>query len=165
MRVWGGFRLLVALLILGAFAAVASGAYSAGYVAGAGTTATNTSPWVYGGFYGISGIVGLIVTIIILVIILRILSLIFWHRDPWGSWTGEGPRPGAEGTATYHGWYPGWHHGHRWYARQAAFEEWHRRAHESRPEQTPNGGATGGPANGGQSAAGPSSGGPWGGQI
>jgi uncharacterized membrane protein len=152
MRVWGGFRLLVALLILGVFAAVASGAYSAGYVAGAGTTATNTSPWIYGGFYGISGIVGLIVTILILVIIFRILSFVFWRRaferGPWG--------PGAEGTATYQGRYPGWHHGRRWHARQAAFEEWHRRAHETRPDQ---------PANGGQSATGPSSGGPWGGQI
>jgi hypothetical protein len=165
MRVWGGFRLLVALLILGAFAAIASGAYSAGYVAGAGTTA-NTSPWVYGGFYGISGIVGLIVTVIILVIIFRILSLVFWHRfHTWGSWTGEGPRPGTEGTATYQGWYPGWHHGRRWYARQAAFEEWHRRMHEAGPGQAPDGGQSNSGQTGGQSSTGPSSGGPWGGQI
>jgi hypothetical protein len=141
MRVGGAFRLLVALLILGAFAAVASGAYSAGFVAGAGSTATSTSPWVYGGFYGVSGIVGLIVTVIILIIIFRVMSLLFWHRfHTWGSWADSGPRTGTEGTATFEQWHPGWHggwHSRRWEARQAAFEEWHRRAHQpaAGPEQ------------------------------
>jgi uncharacterized membrane protein len=157
MRTRGFFRLLIALLVLGAFAAVASGAYSAGYIAGAGSTASN--PWVYGGFYGLSGIFGLIVTIFILVIIVRILSMLFWGRHhSWaGSGAGDQAGPGAPGAAGQGGpgpWYPGWHHG--WYGgrRQAMFDEWHRRAHEAQTNQQPGGPSTGGPSTGGP-AAGP----------
>jgi len=78
MRNGGGFRLLGVLLVIGVIAALTAGAYSAGFVAGAGTSATNVSPWVYGGAFGASGIVGLIVTVLILVVILRVLRFAFW---------------------------------------------------------------------------------------
>jgi hypothetical protein len=54
MRHGGGFRLVAVLLVIGMVAALTAGAYSAGFVAGAGTNATNVSPWVYGGVFGAS---------------------------------------------------------------------------------------------------------------
>jgi uncharacterized membrane protein len=136
----------VALLVVGAVAALTAGAYSAGFVAGAGSSATNVSPWVSGGTFGVSGIVGLIVTVLILVIIFRVMSLIFWRhgRHGWDRWSEgrEGPAgPGGPGP-----WYPGWRHGRWQESRQAAFEEWHRHAHEAATSQ-PSGGP-GGPAAG-----------------
>ncbi len=128
---YGWFRFAIALLAIGAVAALVSGAYSAGFVAGAGTSATSTSPWIHGGFYGMSGIVGLVVTILMLVILFRVLSFIFWRR----AFAGRGPwAPGAPGDPTFEAWHagrPGGWHARRWEARTAAFEEWHRRAHEA----------------------------------
>ena len=141
MRPGGLFRFLVALLAVGAVAALVSGAYSAGYVAGAGTNAAGTSPWVYGGFYGVSGIVGIIVTILIIAIVFRILGMLFWHNH-WRSWAEgpNGPQGRTPGDWTY-GWHGGWR-ARRWEARQAFLEDWHRRTHEAQSQS----GATGGPA-------------------
>ncbi len=150
MRNGGGFRLLGALLVIGVIAALTAGAYSAGFVAGAGTNATNVSPWVYGGAFGASGIVGLIVTVLILVMIFRVLTVRVLGPRPrrLGSprtrrlgWPAGLSGPGGPG-----GW--GWPeerwHGGPWHsARRAAFEEWHRRAHEEQSGQTPGGSPTG----------------------
>jgi hypothetical protein len=133
MRYGGGFRLLGVLLVIGVVAALTAGAYSAGFVAGAGTNATNVSPWVYGGAFGASGIVGLIVTVLILVVIFRVLRFAFWSHAH-GGWDRRGPGGSA----------PAGGHGGPWHsARRAAFDEWHRRAHEERSGQTPGGSPTG----------------------
>ncbi len=144
MRYGGGFRLVIALLLIGAFAALTAGAYSAGFVAGAGANATNASPWVYGGFYGVSGIIGLIVTILILVIVFRILSFAFWRRSH-AEWTERrGPNGEPLGPGDWHGpW--GWH-GRRGYwqeARRQMFDDWHREAHQAADQSgsTPNSGS------------------------
>jgi hypothetical protein len=143
MRHGGGFRFLFALLVVGAVAALTAGAYSAGFVAGAGSSATTASPWVYGGAFGASGIVGLIVTVLILVIIFRVMGFIFWGgRHPgWHRWP-EGPE-GTAGPGAAGDWHPGWHHGPWSEARRAGFEEWHRRAHEAGPSQPASGGPSG----------------------
>jgi hypothetical protein len=154
MRSRGGFRLLGFLLVIGVIAALTAGAYGAGYVAGAGVNAANGSPWVYGGFFGASGIVGLIVTIIILMVLFRLLRFAFWGHahgafdrggpgGPWGP-GGLGPEgPGGPGGFGGPGGPHGWgRHGERWQsARQAAFDDWHRQAHEQQ-SATPTGGAT-----------------------
>ncbi|MGD0862088.1 MAG: hypothetical protein ABSA21_04940 [Candidatus Limnocylindrales bacterium] len=154
MRYGGGFRLLAALLAIGVVAALTAGAYGAGYVAGAGSNAANVSPWVYGGFFGVSQVVGLIVTIFILVVMFRLMRFAFW-RHAQGAWNRGGPR-GSEGPTDTDGpagpgdW--GWRgerwHGERWQsARQAAFDEWHRRAHDrlsgEAPANTPTSGTAG----------------------
>ena len=140
MRHGGGFRLLGALLVVGVVAALTAGAYSAGYVAGAGTSATNVSPWGYGGAFGAAGIVGLIVTVLILVVVFRVMRFAFWghaHSD-WDRHV-----PGGPGGP----W--GWR-AEQWRSnRQAAFDEWHRRAHDEQPGQTPGGAGTGGTPTGG----------------
>ena len=141
----GGFRLIAFLLLVGVVAALTAGAYSAGFVAGSGATATNTSPWIYGGARGASGIVGLIVTVIILVVIFRVVRFGFW-RHAYGDWDrrtpgGAGGAGGPFGPHGPEGW--GWH-AERWHsARRAAFEEWHRQAHGTEP---PAGGPGGGAA-------------------
>lgn len=147
MRNGGGFRLLGALLVIGVIAALTAGAYSAGFVAGTGTNATNVSPWAYGGAFGASGIVGLIVTVLILVVIFRVLRFAFWGHTH-GGWDRRGPGgsagPGGPGGPGGWGWHEERWHGGPWRsARQAAFDEWHRRAHEEQSGQTPGSSPTG----------------------
>lgn len=147
MRYGGGFRLLGVLLVIGVVAALTAGAYSAGFVAGAGTNATNVSPWVYGGAFGASGIVGLIVTVLILVVIFRVLRFAFWGHAH-GGWDRRGPGasagPGGPGGPAGWGWHEERWHGGPWHsARRAAFDEWHRRSHEEQSGQTPGGSPTG----------------------
>ena len=152
MRYGGGFRFLAALLVLGVVAALTAGAYGAGFVAGAGTNSAGNSPWIYGGFLGAGNVIGLIVTILILVVIFRIMAFAFfgfghrrWDRGP--GWAGGPDMPAAAGDpgdwhrGRHHGWHGGWHEGPWQSARQAAFDDWHRRAHEtpSAPGGTPNG--------------------------
>jgi hypothetical protein len=138
MRHGGGFRLLGALIVIGVVAALTAGAYSAGFVAGAGSSATNVSPWVYGGAFGASGIVGLVVTVLILVIIFRVMRFAFWG-GAHGGWDRGGPGgPGGPGDPLGpggRGGPGGWgRHEGRWHsARQAAFDDWHRRAHDAEP--------------------------------
>jgi uncharacterized membrane protein len=152
MRNGGGFRLLAFLAVIGVIAALTAGAWGAGYVAGAGANAANGSPWVYGGFFGVSQIVGLIVTIFILVMLFRVMRFAFWGRrgdwethGPWGrGGFGPGGFGGPEGPAGFApGGHHGWgRHGERWQAaRQAAFDDWHRQAHGEQPGQTPPSGA------------------------
>jgi uncharacterized membrane protein len=140
MRYGGGFRLVAALLVIGVVAALTAGAYSAGFVAGAGTNATNVSPWVYGGAFGASHIVGLIVTILILVMMFRVMRFAFWGHAH-GGWDRRGPGftggPGEPGGPSGPGgWGRGWHGEHWHSARQAAFDDWHRRAHGAEPPAT-----------------------------
>jgi hypothetical protein len=133
------------LVLVGVVAALTAGAYSAGFVAGAGTNATNVSPWVYGGAYGASGIVGLVITVFILVMIFRVMRFAFWGHGH-GGWDRRGPNgpEGSGGPGGPRGW--GWHE-ERWHsARQAAFDDWHRRAHDEQTSQTPGGSGTGQPA-------------------
>ena len=143
MRNGGGFRLIAFLLLVGVVAALTAGAYSAGFVAGSGATATNTSPWIYGGAFGASGIVGLVVTVIILVAIWRVIRFGFW-RHSFRDWDPAGP--GGPGAPFGPGGPEGWgRHGERWQAaRRQAFEEWHRQAHGTEPPAAgPAGGAAG----------------------
>ena len=146
MRHGGGFRLLGALLVVGVIAALTAGAYSAGFVAGAGSGATNASPWVYGGAFGASGIVGLIVTVLILVVIFRVMRFAFWGHAH-GGWDRHGPGfaggPGGPGGPSGPGnW--GWH-AEQWRSnRQAVFDDWHRRAHDEQAGTTPGSTPTGG---------------------
>ena len=174
MRHGGGFRLLGASLVVGVIAALTAGAYSAGFVAGAGSGATNASPWVYGGAFGASGIVGLLVTVLILVVIFRVMRFAFWGHGHggWahGGWDRGGPGdfrgPGGQsgpGGPDFRGpgapgkW--GWHADQWQSARQAAFEDWHRRAHDESSGQTPGETPTGGTPTGGTPTGGTPTGG------
>ena len=150
MRHGGGFRLIGALLVVGVVAALTAGAYSAGFVAGAGSGATNASPWVYGGAFGASGIVGLIVTVLVLVVVFRVLRFAFWGHSR-AAWERGGPgRPGGPGDDGWNRHDEHWHGGPwgggPWHsARRAAFDEMHRRAHGEQPGQPPAAGnASGG---------------------
>ncbi len=144
MRIGGGFRLLGTLLVIGVIAGLTAGAYSAGFVAGAGTSATNVSPWVSGGAFGVSGIVGLIVAVLILMVIFRVLRFAFWGHAYRG-WDRRGRGgPGGPGDPAGPGWREERWHGGPWHAaRRAAFDEWHRRAHEEQSGQTPGGSPAG----------------------
>jgi hypothetical protein len=159
MRHGGGFRLLGVLLMLGVVAALTAGAYSAGYVAGAGTGATNVSPWVSGGAFGASGIVGLIVTVLILVVLFRVIRFAFWGHA-YNGWERRGPGfeggpggaggPGGPGGPGPWGW-----RGEHWRSnRRAAFDDWHRRAHDEQPGQWTGSAPTGGMPTGGTPAGG-----------
>ena len=144
MRHGGGFRLLGILLAIGLVAALTAGAYSAGFVAGAGSSATNASPWVYGGAFGASGIIGLFVTVLILVVIFRIMRFAFWGHAYRG-WDRHGPgAPGGPGgpgePGEPGGW--GWPADHWHSRRQAMFDDWHRRAHGGTAGSPPAGGAS-----------------------
>jgi hypothetical protein len=133
MRHGGGFRLLAVLLLVGGVAALTGGAYSAGFVAGAGTNGTTTSPWLYGGAYGASGVIGLVVTVVVLILVLRIVRFAFW-RHSFDDWGHGGPGWGSPDGPGTHAWsrHGGRGHGEPWRsARQAAFDEWHRQAHGS----------------------------------
>jgi len=143
MRHGGGFRLIGALLVIGVIAALTAGAYSAGFVAGAGSGATNASPWVYGGAFGASGIVGLIVTVLILVVVFRVMRFAFWGHAH-GGWDRHGPGSagGPGGPGGPGGW--GWH-ADQWRSnRQAVFDDWHRRAHDEQAARAPGNTSTGG---------------------
>jgi hypothetical protein len=147
MRQGVGFRVLAALLLLGFVAFLTAGAYGAGFAAGAGTPATNVSPWVYGGAFGAGHVVGLIVTIIILVIAIRVIGLIFFgrghrawaHHGYWAQGDPNSPTPGD-----WQGMHGGWHRGEWRDAAQARFDEFHSRAHGTEPPasgNTPSGAA------------------------
>ncbi len=124
---YGGFRVVAALVLIALVAALTGGAYAAGYSAGAASGTTNVSPWVYGGAFGVSHVIGFFVAILVLLLIVRIVAFgAFGHRH--GGWGYRGRWDGGQPSD----WQRGpWHE-----ARQAMFDDWHRRAHEGNPPAT-----------------------------
>ena len=134
------FRIVMALVLIGAICALGAFAYNAGMMQGLAQSVQVEAgkplvapypmyvmpygmPFWFGGF----GLSGLIVLFIVLFVFFGILRAIFWH----------GPR--------------GWRHMHgpwgnldeavksEWRnAVPPLFEEWHRRSHESQPSATPD---------------------------
>jgi hypothetical protein len=134
MRHGGGFRVLAALLLLGFIAVLTAGAYGAGFATGAASGSTGIPAWAYGGALGAGHVIGLLVTIIVLILLVRLIGLAFFgghrrawaHRGHWRTWADSdsaepGGRPG------------GWHRSEWREAGQAAFDEFHRRAHTAEP--------------------------------
>ncbi|MGA2512097.1 MAG: hypothetical protein ABSG37_00550 [Candidatus Limnocylindrales bacterium] len=137
MRQGGGFRVLAALLVLGFITVLAAGAYGAGFVAGSGSGTTGVSPWAYGGAFAAGHLIGLLVTVLVLILIVRLIGLAVFggHHRAWarrGYW-----RSGDDAGSAGPGNRPGGWHGSEWRdARQAAFDEFHRRAHTAGPPAT-----------------------------
>jgi hypothetical protein len=127
---YGGFRVVTALVLIGLVAFLTGGAYAAGYAEGSNHVGT-VSPWVYGGF-GASHVIGFIIGILVLVLILRLVFFgAFAHRRHWG----YGPRWGNTEPGD-------WQRGPWYEARQAMFDDLHRRAHEAPAGSTGPGGTT-----------------------
>ncbi len=134
MRQGSGFRVVAAIVLLGVVALISAGAYAAGFAAASPSGTTTMAPWAYGGAFGAGHVIGFIVTIIILIVMFRLIGLIFFghRRRAWGHygyWHGEGDA-GRFGPGVG----PGeWHRGEWGPAGQAAFDEFHRRAHATQP--------------------------------
>jgi len=158
MRYGGGFRFLAALLLLGVIGLITAGAYGAGYAAGSATGAVPAPAWVYGGSFGAGHVIGFLVTILVLILIFRLFVFAAFghHHRAWGRhgyWHGDGdpatfPQGGPGGFPQ--GGPGGWHRSEWRQAGQAAFDEFHRQAHN--PQQPPT---AGGPASGQYPGAGP----------
>ena len=137
MRYGGGFRFLAALLLLGVIGLLTAGAYGAGYAAGSGS-GTAASPWAYGGAFGAGNVIGFFVTILVLLIVFRLIMIAIFggHRRAWahhGYWRGEGDAD-RFGPGYGPGFGPGgWHRSEWREAGQAAFDDFHRRAHGTEP--------------------------------
>lgn len=115
--------LLVLIVVIGVGAAIVNNAYQAGLVQGLAQTVPPDQarpmpyyygPWGYGwghsfGFFGFFGFL-----LVLFLIFGLIRALFFWGRGGPGYW-----HRGPSGTGT-----PPW------------FEEWHRRAHEGKPDPT-----------------------------
>jgi hypothetical protein len=162
MRYGGGFRFLAALLLLVFIGLITAGAYGVGFAAGSTTGATTVPAWAYGGAFGAGHVIGFLVTILVLIIILRLIGLALFghHRRAWarhGYWRGEGypdrfgpgAGPGAGPDAGPGGWHGGWHRSEWREVGQAAFDDFHRRAHGTEPP------AGGGPATSGATTGSP----------
>jgi hypothetical protein len=137
MRHGGGFRILAALLLLGFTGVLTAGAYGAGFAAGTASGSTNVPAWAYGGAFGVGHVIGLLVTIVVLILIVRLIGLAFFgghrrawaHRGDWRTWDDSGAvEPGSRPV--------GWHRSEWREAGQAAFDEFHRRAHTTEPPAT-----------------------------
>jgi uncharacterized membrane protein len=130
MRYGGGFRVLAALLLLGFIGLITAGAYGAGYAAGS-ASGTTVPAWAYGGAFGAGHVIGFLVTILVLIIVVRlILAVMFGHHHRGhddrfgpgagpGDWSGRGPG--------------GWHRSEWREVGQAAFDDFHSRAHGTPP--------------------------------
>ncbi len=130
MRHGGGFRVLAALILVGVIAALTAGAYGAGYAAGSASGVTNVSPWVYGGAFGASHVIGFIVTVLVLIVLFRVLVFGFvGHRHPWWGRHGYWSEAGNPGGSMPAGGPGEWHRGEWRDAAQAAFDDYHKRAH------------------------------------
>jgi hypothetical protein len=150
MRYGGGFRVLAALLLLGFLALITAGAFGAGFAAGSASGTTSAPAWAYGGAFGVGHVIGFFVTILVLLIVFRLIMIAIFggHRRAWGHhgyWRNEGDAD-RFGPGYGPGFGPGgWHRSEWREAGQAAFDDFHRRAHGTEPS-TP--GATGAPAPG-----------------
>jgi hypothetical protein len=145
MRHGGGFRALAALLLLGFIGLITAGAYGVGYAAGSGSNTVNGSAWAYGGAFGAGHVIGFFVTILVLIILFRLIMVAVFggHRRAWahhGYWRG-GPNDDRSGPGYGPG---GWHRSEWREAGQAAFDDFHSRAHGNEPP-------SGGPSTGGSS--------------
>jgi hypothetical protein len=130
---YGGLRVVTALVLIGLVAFLTGGAYAAGYSAGASSTGTSVSPWIYGGAFGASHVIGFIISIFVIVLILRLVFVGAFgghRRGPWGHrrWGNTEPSDWQRGP-----WYE---------ARQAMFDDLHRRAHEAPAGPAAPGGTT-----------------------
>jgi hypothetical protein len=167
MRNGGGFRVIAALLLLGFIGLITAGAYGAGFAAGSASTATTVPAWAYGGAFGFGHVLGFLLAILILIVLFRLIALAFFghrhrawsHRGYWAadgdagrggpdSWNG-GPSGWQGGPGSWHG---GWRRSEWREAGQAAFDDFHRRAHGTEPP------AAGGPSAGPTAASGPTAG-------
>ena len=143
MRQGSGFRVLAALILLGFIGLLTAGAYGLGFAAGSSSNATSIAPWAYGGAFGAGHLIGFVVTILVLIILIRLIGLVLFghHHRSWahrGYWQADGDAD-RFGPGTGPG---GWHRSEWRQAGQAAFDEFHRRAHAGEPPAT--GGVPGG---------------------
>jgi uncharacterized membrane protein len=152
MRYGGGFRFLAALLLLGFIGLITAGAYGVGFAAGSTTGATTVPAWAYGGAFGAGHVISFLVTILVLIIILRLIGLAVFghHHRAWarhGYRRGEGYAdrfgPGTGPDAGPGGWHGGWHRSEWREVGQTAFDDFHRRSHNTEPPA--GGAATGSP--------------------
>ena len=148
MRYGGGFRVLAALLLLGFIGLITAGAYGFGFAAGSASTATAAPAWAYGGAFGAGNVIGFLVTILILIVLFRLIALAFFghHRRAWarhgywghGDWGADGDADRGE-PGGWHGgpgsrpgsWPGGWHRSEWREVGQAAFNDFHSRAHSA----------------------------------
>ena len=162
MRDGGGFRVLAALLLLGFIGLITAGAFGAGFAAGSASGPGYAPAWVYGGAFGAGHVIGFLVTIFVLIILFRLIAMaIFGHRHrAWrhhGYWRGEGDAD-RFGSGYGPGFGPGGWHRSEWRdAGQAAFDDFHRRAHGTEQPAT-------GPTGAGDPATGATGATPFGGQ-
>jgi hypothetical protein len=132
MRYGSGFRIVAALVLLGVIGLLAAGAYGAGFAAGQSSGVANVAPWAYGGAFGVGHVVGFVVTILVLIILFRLIAVVLFggrHRA-WGHrsyWRGD-VDPSQVGPGFGGG---DWHRSAWRQAGQAAFDEFHRRAHSA----------------------------------
>jgi hypothetical protein len=123
-------RVLLGLLVIAAVIGIGAYAYQMGLSQGAaqgaseGTAPILTGPHFYGrpihpmgGF----GCFGLLIPLFFLLLIFGGLRAMFWH-GPWGHGRWHVGHPGHPG-------HPGWEKGV-----PPMFEEWHKRAHEPKPD-------------------------------
>jgi hypothetical protein len=140
MRYGGGFRALAALLLLGFIGLIAAGAYGVGYAAGS-ASGTTVPAWATGGAFGAGHVIGFLITILVLIIVIRlILAVMFghhhrgWaHHGYWRSGYDDRFGPGG-GPGDWPGRGPGgWHRSEWREVGQAAFDDFHSRAHSTPP--------------------------------
>jgi hypothetical protein len=155
MRNGSGFRFMAALAMFILVTLFAVGAFGAGIAVG---VASDTTGWTAGSWHA-GQVVSLLITILAVIVLFRlILGLFFgfphrrrmWgHRGYWqGYWHGQsdshgfgpgsapfgpgpfGPGPGPDAR---HGGFGEWQHSDWRDARQAAFNDFHNRAHTTPP--------------------------------
>ena len=146
MRYGSGFRVLAALLLLGFIGILTAGAFGAGFAAGSASGTTSAPAWAYGGAFGVGHVIGFFVAILVLVIVFRLIVIAVFggHRHAWGHhgyWRSEGDAD-RFGPGHGPGFGPGGWHRSEWRdAGQAAFDDFHRRAHSTEPPATGQTGA------------------------